>query len=168
MIAYKFLAAGAVGPFTGFHWPTTGEWVETGGELDVCQNGVHACTVEELSEWVGDELWKIELDGRVDREEGVVVAERGRLLERVEAWNAEAAREFALDCARRLRERAEADERLRPFAEDAETQIGLASDPKLTAVVAFIARHAAEQAEAGGWDAERALQSRAIGERVGL
>src|SRR6266542_3248172 len=112
--------------------------------------------------------WTIELDGRVDREEGVLVAERGRLLERVEAWNAEAARDFALDCARRLRERAEADKRLRPFAEDAETQIGLGSDPKLTAVVAFIARHAAEQEEVGGWDAERARQSRVIGERVGL
>jgi hypothetical protein len=168
VIAYKFLAAGAVGPFSGFGWPTTGEWVEAADELDVCRNGIHACTVDELSEWVGDELWTIELGGRILQEEGVLVAERGRLLERIEAWNADAAQGFAVDCARRLREHAEADERLRPFAEDAETQIGLASDPKLIAVVAFIARHAAEQAEMGGWDAERALQSRAIGERVGL
>ena len=168
MIAYKFLAADAVGPFSGFHWPAPGQWVETTAPLDLCRSGIHACTVDELPEWLNDELWTIELDGEIVRHDGLLVARRGRLLARLEAWNPEAARDFADACARRLRERADADERLEPFAEDAEGQIALAADPRLTAVVAFIARHAAEEAKPGGFAAERSLQSQTIAQRVGL
>ena len=46
--AYKFLAPGAVGPFSGFAWPTgtPGPWVEA--VPHTCATGVHACLVEDL------------------------------------------------------------------------------------------------------------------------
>ena len=47
MIAYKCLRAGAVGPFSGFHWPEPGPegpspWIES--EPSRCASGIHACT----------------------------------------------------------------------------------------------------------------------------
>jgi hypothetical protein len=166
--AYKFLASGAVGPFSGFRWPGPGAWVEVAGPLEPCRRGIHAPATDALSEWLSDELWNVELAGELVRADGLVVAERGCLVDRVESWNAGAALEFARACAERLRERASADERFVPFADDAELQLELAADPKLTAVVAFIARHAAEEAEPGGWAAERAWQSGLLAERLGL
>lgn len=38
VIAYKFLAAGGVAPFTGFRWPV-GEWVEV-DRLEPCRGGI--------------------------------------------------------------------------------------------------------------------------------
>src|SRR5207253_4772684 len=82
VIAYKFLQAGAVGPFTGFRWPV-GEWVEAAG-VDPCLQGVHACRVRHLPFWLGRELWEIELAGAVVEQDRKLVAERGRLTQRIE------------------------------------------------------------------------------------
>jgi hypothetical protein len=95
MIAYKFLEDGAVGPFSGFRWPAPGEWVEATPPLELCRGGIHACTEEALSEWFSDELWTVELDGEIASHEGIVIAERARLLDRIEGWNAESARDTA-------------------------------------------------------------------------
>ena len=108
MIAYKFLAAGGTGPFTGCAWPlpgprTPGPWLAApAGEL--ARYGVHACALEDLSLWPDEELWLVELAGTVLREPDQLVATRGRLLERITAWNAEAAREYAAACAWRARD----------------------------------------------------------------
>ncbi|MDQ3935296.1 MAG: zf-HC2 domain-containing protein [Actinomycetota bacterium] len=96
---YKFTLPGAVGPFSGVRWPRPdggepGGWVEATGELASCANGVHACRPEHLPFWIGPELWVVELDGEVTAEGHKVFAQRGRLLERVEAWDDEAAREL--------------------------------------------------------------------------
>lgn len=164
MIAYKFLCTGAVGPFTGFQWPH-GDWVTAAPPLDPCRSGIHACGVHALPEWLSDELWRIELGGETVEEHGVLVAERGRLVERVEAWDEAAAHELALACAARVRERAEQDAQLAPFAEDAETY---AQPGGSVATVTSIARHVAELAEPGGLAGERSWQARWIAERAGL
>ena len=67
MIAFKFLARGAVGPFTGFAWPTPmasspGGWVEVPPEA-LPDRGIHACLADHLSFWVDDELWIVGADG---------------------------------------------------------------------------------------------------------
>lgn len=108
MIAYKFLAAGAVGRFSDFRWPVPsggepGAWVG-GAALEQCRTGIHACTLGQLLDWIDDELWTIELAGDVVVRETMVVAERGRLCERVTAWDADAARAFADSCAWRARD----------------------------------------------------------------
>lgn len=107
MIVYKFLSGGAVGPFSGFRWPTPtsgapGAWVEAGPG-----DGVHACRPSDLPYWIDEELWVAELSGAVQVTHHQVVAPRGRLLARVEAWR-ELARAFAFDCSATLRTRVDA------------------------------------------------------------
>ena len=65
MRALKALRAGAVGPFSGFRWPTPGDgpgqWVAA--SPSPCASGVHACLRGQLPLWLHDELWEIELGG---------------------------------------------------------------------------------------------------------
>ena len=101
MTAYKFLAQGAVGRFSDFQWPPPGEWVTTQQPLVDCLQGIHAVRMEQLLDWIDDELWEIELGGAVADREDILVAERGRLVRRIESWDEGAAQSFADDCASR-------------------------------------------------------------------
>lgn len=105
MTAYKFLRSGRVAPFSAFEWPL-GAWVEA--EPDPCASGIHACTVEDLPYWLNAELWEIELEGP-DRQERKLVAPRGRLTRRVDAWDAAAQLDFRAMCETRVRELASSD-----------------------------------------------------------
>ena len=98
MKAYKFLGAGRRAPFSGFTWPER-TWVEADA-LDPCRDGIHACRPEHLAYWVMAELWAIELDGELVESELKVVARRGRLGERVSAWNDDAKSEFREEAIR--------------------------------------------------------------------
>jgi hypothetical protein len=108
LIAYKFLSAGATGPFTGFRWPVPavarpGAWVEAAdGRSD---HGVHACRLDDLAFWQDVELWRAELAEPVVEGQRQVISARGRLLDRVSAWNEELARSFGEACAWRARDR---------------------------------------------------------------
>ena len=55
MIAYKFLAAGAIGRFTGFRWEA-GKWIDS-QKAEPSRAGVHACRIRDLPIWFDDELW---------------------------------------------------------------------------------------------------------------
>jgi hypothetical protein len=108
VIAYKFLASGAVGPFTGFRWPTPGaaapgNWVAAvDGRAD---HGVHACVASDLAFWLHEELWVAELEDPVTTGQRQVIGSRGRLLERVTGWSIAVACEYAQACAWRARDR---------------------------------------------------------------
>jgi hypothetical protein len=104
VIAYKFLAAGRVAPFSGVAWPEPGTWLEAQGMLDRCCTGIHALRADALLGWIDDELWTCELGGAIEDDGDVLVAERGRILERVHAWNEVNAYDFARGCAARGRE----------------------------------------------------------------
>jgi hypothetical protein len=104
--AYKFLRAGAIGPFSGFAWPVPvgdgpGAWVAARPEAPPpFADAVRGCSAEQLAYWVHDELWRIELEnGQV----GVrtCAGPRARLLRRVEAWQEAAASAFVADCLAR-------------------------------------------------------------------
>ena len=108
--AYKVLIHGRSG-FTGWRWPlpddgAPGEWVLASGKPELCVNGIHACTVQQLPQWLGEELWTIELGGEIVHTDAALVASEGRLLGRVDAWGAPARTAFGRDCARRAREAA--------------------------------------------------------------
>jgi hypothetical protein len=103
MMAYKFLAKGAVGPFSGFVWQLPAgdgpaSWVEVEGTLGLCTRGVHVCRTVDLAHWLHDELWELETDG--DQIEGVdcIVVQRARLLRRVHTWSEGGASRFADAC----------------------------------------------------------------------
>ena len=99
MIAYKFLRSGRVGPFSAFPWPEPGVWVHAPRDLTACKRGIHACRPSDLPWWLSDELWEIELDGRVQDDEHKVIAPAGRLRSQIDAWTPECAQEYADACA---------------------------------------------------------------------
>lgn len=101
MIAYKFLAAGAVGPFTRHQW-SPGEWVDAVRAQE--GYGVHACRVSDLAFWIGEELWRVELQDPVRERETQIEASRGRLLERIERWDRKAWATFGLACVFQARD----------------------------------------------------------------
>ena len=110
MRAFKFTSPGAIGPFSGVAWPTPaaggpGAWVSAAGEAP-CRSAVHACRPQDLPWWIADELWEVELDGLGPAGRHKLTARRGRLVRRVTAWDAGAARAFAEACAWRAHERA--------------------------------------------------------------
>jgi hypothetical protein len=113
VIAYKFLCAGAIGPFSRFAWPPPrrrgpGAWVTGTPDPAPCRGAVHACRTSDLPWWLQDELWEAELDGEVATGRHKVMAPRGRLLRRVEGWDAACSQRFADACAARARDHAAA------------------------------------------------------------
>jgi hypothetical protein len=106
MIAYKFLRHPRTGPFSGFEWPEPGVWVRADPDPVACRRGIHACRTGDLPWWLADELWEIELDGRVQVDEHKIFAPAGRLRSRVDGWTSACAQEFADACAWRAHGRA--------------------------------------------------------------
>lgn len=105
---FKFLRAGAIGPFSGFRWSTpregsgAGDWVQADGSLQPCRHGIHVCRPADLPYWMNDELYEVDVGGaRVEHFEKVVV-ERARLRARIDEWP-ELAWAFAEECIRTVR-----------------------------------------------------------------
>lgn len=163
LIAYKFLRAGAVGPFTGFRWKAD-TWVEAEA-ADTCRSGIHACSVRHLPIWLDAELWAIELDGDVVEGERKLVAARGRLTHRIEGWNPALAREFGRFCARRTRERVGFLPMLSGFAADVDRFVAQDRIP----IAGFAAARAAELRDGpNGYEAERLAQATWLVHRLEL
>ena len=113
MRAFKFLAAGGIGLYSGFAWPlprsgAPGAWVEVEGELVPCARGLHVCRVADLPYWLDDELWHVEVEGELVPEDRGLLARRARLVARVEGWDAAAAAALARACVQRVLEQADA------------------------------------------------------------
>jgi hypothetical protein len=111
MRAYKFLARGAVEPFSGVAWPRASvrapnPWLEVEGPLAARVRGLHACRTSDLAFWLHDELWEIELDGETVEGLDCVVARRARLVHRLDAWSEGGAARFAEACVERAAARA--------------------------------------------------------------
>jgi hypothetical protein len=117
MEAPRFLRPGRVAPFTGVTWPPPGQWLAAAAPPELCRAGVHALLPDVLATWIAQELWHVELDGGQELVPGIVVAARGRLLGRVEAWNDETAGEFARACAAHVQQHAR--DRAAEYAADA-------------------------------------------------
>jgi hypothetical protein len=167
MIAYKFLRADGSTAFSGFRWPlpdgAPGAWVQA--PVVPCRSGVHACRPVDLPFWVGDVLYEVELDGELLAEETKVVAPRGRLRQRIGAWEDGARDDYTRWCADRAHELARTDSpRLDPWDAGVEPSV-----PEGPAVLGFIASAIAE--ELGGLEAyraERARQAEWLTTRLGL
>jgi hypothetical protein len=166
MEALKFLHRGRAAPFTGVTWPPPREWLASAAPPELCRAGVHALRADVLATWIAEELWRVELDGAKELAPGIVVAPRGRLLARVEAWNDQTAREFALACAAHVGARATG--RAAEYAADAAAAAGEAVTADSATRVGYVAAHAAEAMAPGGFAAERRWQSRWLADRLGL
>ena len=168
MIAYKFLGSDCTGRFSGFAWPlpdggSSGAWV--GAPPSRCASGVHACRVRDLPFWIDATLWRIELAGPVEEASRKVVAGRGRLLEPIDAWDADVMRDFGLACAERIAPLAGGSAALQGYATDAVTF----AETGKGGVAGFVAARAAELA--GGvdeYEAERTAQVAWLAEQLSL
>ena len=162
--AYKFLAGDRSGLFTRFRWPlpsgdAPGAWVEA-EPVSSCRSGVHACRVEQLPYWLAAGLYEVELEGEIVEKPLKVVAARGRLVRRIDAWNDAARAEFAAACGERARELGGAALPDWPPPPGGEPQPPLA---------AFMAARIAERlAGIEAYRAERERQSAWLAERLGL
>ncbi|MBA3475664.1 MAG: hypothetical protein H0T10_02795 [Actinobacteria bacterium] len=160
MNAYKFLAIGGNGRFSEFPWPRPvgmepGTWVAAAEPLEDCRHGVHACTLGQLLDWMDDELWEIELDGKIVAGETMVVAERGRLLRQVVGWDGRTAQEFADACAWRARDYALSSLRRVGLTDEAERLVDAVELGELRAgAVAAFERSDGAAAELTGFAAD--------------
>jgi hypothetical protein len=127
MIAHKFFRRAAHGSLTDHCWPQPsaagealdGGWQEaTDGPLVPCRNGLHACRIDQLSYWISDELWEVELDGEWIETRHALVARRARLVRRVEAWEGAAAHGFAQICWQRAESAATRATQVSPLARE--------------------------------------------------
>ena len=160
-------APGAVGPFSGFRWPQPpadgpAPWVES--QPSRCASGIHACTPEQLPYWLNWELWRVELDGEIVEGETKLVAERGRLLARVDAWGGELQDAFRQACSERVLARRGASEELAGYRRDARTFLDLGEPPAMLALLA--ARAAEAEAGAEARRMERRWQAQWLAEHV--
>lgn len=175
MKALKFLRAGGAGPFSDVTWPPPGTWLDAAGDpVGVCRTAVHACAVEDLPLWLGDELWRVELRGSIVQGHGKLAAPAGRLVDRVDAWDEDAAIAYGDACAERAAVlAADADEVAGTLADDARRCARRAgrpdlSAPTLAAGAAMCAARIRGLAEPGGVAAERAWQAAWLAGRLGL
>jgi hypothetical protein len=167
VIAYKFLRPDGTSVFTGFRWElpdgAPGRWVDA--RVDPCRSGIHACRVSDLPLWVGRVLYEVELEGDVVVQRTKVVAPRGRLLRRVEAWDEGLRDAYTRMCADRAHELASS---VSPPLEawEAVVEPSVREGPALLGFVA--ARIAEEIGGSEAYRAERASQTEWLAERLGL
>jgi hypothetical protein len=140
VIAFKFLSSDRVGLFSGVRWPEPGTWLEADGEVELCVSGIHALHREGLLAWIDDELWTCELDGIVEDDGVELVARRGRLLERVTAWDETAALDLARACAARGREHVVEALRAEGYEDEARALEGLDVEGFVSAAPGLAAR----------------------------
>jgi hypothetical protein len=165
VIAYKFLRSDGSSVFTRFTWPLPdggpGPWVDAA--VDPCRSGIHACSRSHLPLWLGRALYEIELDGAIQEEATKVVAPRGRLLRRIDAWDEATRDEYTRVCADRAHELAhsaglsEWDAVLEPSVPEGPARLGF-----------LAARIAEEMSGADAYHAERRRQADWLAERLGL
>jgi hypothetical protein len=170
--AYKFLKRDRTTLFTGFQWPI-GEWMEATGPIGWCENGIHACRLDDLPHWLGQELWVMELAGETVLAADGVIARRARLLERVDAWSAGVAQEFANDCAQHASDLASRSPSVAGRAADAALDAGSGWVAGAAYVTAAVAAEVASGARSGAlyqhhFLAERTRQAQWLRDRLAL
>jgi hypothetical protein len=165
MIAYKFLRPDGTGVFTGFRWPLPnggpGAWVHA--RVEPCVSGIHACRRADLPLWAGRTLYEIELDGEILDEAMKLVASRGRLVRRIDAWDDALRDEYTRMCADRAHELA------RGASLDEWDAIIEPSVPEGPALLGFVAARIAEEISGSdAYRAERRRQADWLAERLRL
>jgi hypothetical protein len=167
VIAYKFLRPNGTSAFTRFRWPLPGPgpgaWVDA--QVDPCRSGIHACRRSQLPLWVGRVLYEVELDGEIVEQPTKLVAPRGRLVRRIDAWDGALREAYTRRCADRAHELARGAS---PPLENWDAVVE-PSVPEGPALLGFVAARIAEETDgSAAYDAERAAQTAWLVQRLGL
>lgn len=151
------------GPKRNGRW-IAGDWMPVVENPVLCQRGYHACTREQLRDFLnyGLHIYVIELRGEIVVGTDKVVASEARLVEEL-PWGAEAARFFAVECAADVIHLMKDDRSIAALEVAFEFGCGTATAGDLSAARAAAgaaARDAAWAAAwAAAWDAARAKQT---------
>ena len=111
-----------------------------------------------LPRWIDDELWLVELDEVEEEHDGVLIARRARLLERIEAWDAETS-PSSLAPVQRVREVAERSRD--PLVQGRAEMIAAIADgpdPSATALAMYTTAHTFDDVD-GSYYQERRRQA---------
>jgi hypothetical protein len=164
--ALKFLRPGRIGPFTGVEWPEAGGWLASNDEPRLCRSGIHALKASSLPVWMTEELWRVELEDAHEVDGGIIVARRGRLVDRVGAWNDDLAREYGEVCVAHVP--ADGPPLTRERRADAVAVLGNVRAGMTAAAIGYITAKAVEALAPGGYEAERRWQAEWLSDRLGL
>jgi hypothetical protein len=151
---YVFLGRGRESFLTGVRWPEPlngrpADWIEAG--VNGPDDAARGCGPGDLTWWLDEELWEIELGGELRQARNSVLGDRGRLLQRIEAWTPAAADELTAACVERIREHAaearrsgnrDAAEQLDGYAQDAIAYAREGRGARGAGVAAYVAAHA--------------------------
>jgi hypothetical protein len=106
---YKFTENGGT-THGGYKWPLPkkvgGKWVPGAwtvpieGKLVACANGYHLTDFKHWRNWRNEEMYEVECKGRGVNNGAKYVVRQARLTRRVEKWNDQTLRLFAVWCAR--------------------------------------------------------------------
>ena len=140
------------------------KWMPHISDIEACRRGYHVCREQDLTHWLNEAIWEVEIKGNIIEQSDKVVASDARLVRKLKTWNERTARLFACDCAERALRFADANQVgglentisvARRFAD------GKATDSELSAAwdaawAAWAARDAARAARDAAWDAREA------------
>ena len=100
---YKATAEGGKA-FAGKGVWKPGVWRTASTPLIPCQRGIHYCNRGQIVGWLNVELWLFEphKDAELLDHGDKLVCSKGRIVERIDAWNETTARLFAADCAEQV------------------------------------------------------------------
>ena len=108
MTYYKFLSKDGTSSCPKTHWslPTKnsdgtwapGAWMPKAEELAFFTSGYRVCSRESLVNWVNDELYEIEVQGKHIEADTMSCWQQSRLMRRVDTWNERTIRLFMCDC----------------------------------------------------------------------
>jgi len=76
-----------------------GEWMPVIHDIKPCWQGYHVLKREGVVQWLGPELYEVEIREPVIWDVDKGVCAEARLLRKLETWNSYTARLFAMDCA---------------------------------------------------------------------
>jgi hypothetical protein len=161
---YLFLRPGASSRLSGVAWPqpepgSPGAWIAAAPGSDA----VRGYRSGDLPYWLDDELWEVELGGKVEERERLLVGERGRLIRRVPAWDAACADALTESCAWRVRDEAVAALREQERAREARELESCRSLDELEHVGEQVASGAAEGSLLAGLAADVVRYARDAG-----
>jgi hypothetical protein len=181
MKAYKFLDGQSRGRFSQRTWSLPngaqpGAWMHIEGAPEPCVRGFHAMRTKHLPFWLDQQLWEAELAGACVETESLLVAERARLVRRVDAWNEDAwtalgafCRERTEALVRRVAERDSARlERAQLYAREIDDFVAQQAFATAVYVAAVAAHVGSDQEPEAAYQNERAEQARFLKERLGL
>ena len=109
---YKFLTKENTGKYSKFDFTKwlpdegkPGDWIPEVEKLELCVSGYHACSANDLLEWLGwleFDLYEVELGDGIRKDTNKIVSNKIRFIRKIETWNDKTARLFACWCVKQI------------------------------------------------------------------